>query len=401
MFKESDVAFSFETDILGAGAYIREPHDNPEIPGIFMTSAFNVEDLDALEARYATKGFCYNRYRNPNRATLCELVTYLEHGEQSISCSSGMGAISTALITLVKAGDHILADRVMYSETKEALEDILAKFGVETSFIDFTNLEEAKAAIRPNTTVFYMETVSNPLITVPDIRALADLAHANGAKMVVDNTFMTGYLFRPLDFGADVVVNSLTKFANGHSDTVCGAITGTKEFAMKCHHTQVLLGTQADPFSAWLTQRGIRTIALRVQRQSDNACALAAALEKSPYVKKVHHPSLESAPQHELAHKQFGNNYGGMLSIELEDNRQKMNKFMRSLHFAHYAMTLGGYRTSLAYPVLSSHGSLTEEERQAIGITHGLLRISCGIEDTQDLVKDFLDALEAAYGEDK
>lgn len=397
MFKETYKTFTFETDVLSKGAYTRYPVTNPEALPIFMTTAFNVEDLDDLQKRYNEKGFCYNRNRNPNRSCLIELMSYVEHGEDSICCSSGMAAISTAAVALTKAGDHILSDRTLYGESIEIFTKILGKYGVETTFVDFTNLDEVKANLKSNTKLLYTETVSNPMIAVPNLKAVADIAHANNAYFVVDNTFMTGALVRPLDLGADLVVNSLTKFANGHSDAVCGAVTGSKELVSKCYELQVLLGTQADPFSSWLVQRGIRTIELRIKRQAENAAALAHALEKSPYVIKVNHPSLENHPQHELAKQQFNGYYGGMLSIVLPEDRDKMNKFMKNLSFAHYAMTLGGYRTSLAYPVMSSHYDVPREERLKMGITDGLLRISCGIENTDDLVKDFMDALEKAY----
>ena len=397
MFKESDKTFNFGTDILSKGAYTRYPVTNPEALPIFLTTAFNVEDLEDLQKRYDEHGFCYNRNRNPNRSCLVELISYLENGEDSICCSSGMGAIFTAAVALTKKGDHILSDHTLYGESLEIFSKILAKYGVETTFIDFNNIDEIKANIRPNTTMFYTETVSNPMIAVPDLQKIAEIAHSHQAKLVVDNTFMTGALVTPLDLGADVVVNSLTKFANGHSDAVCGAVTSSKEIIAKCYELQVLIGSQADPFSSWLVQRGIRTLDLRIKRQAENATALAAALEKSPYVLKVHHPSLVSHPQHDIAKKEFGEYYGGMLSVEFPESQEKMNKFMRSLHFAHYAMTLGGYRTSLSYPPMSSHYDVPKEERLKMGITDGLLRISCGIENTDDLVADFLVAVEQAY----
>ena len=398
MFKESDKKFSFGTDILSKGAYTRYPVTNPEALPIFLTTAFNVEDLDDLQKRYDEKGFCYNRNRNPNRSCLIELMTYLEHGEDSICCSSGMGAISTAAIAMTKQGDHILSDRTLYGETLDIFTKILKKYGVETTFVDFMNLDEVKANIRPNTTMLYTETVSNPMIAVPDLKAVAEIAHANNAKFIVDNTFMTGALVKPLDLGADLVVNSLTKFANGHSDAVCGAVTGSKELVAKCYELQVLLGSQADPTSSWLVERGIRTLDLRIRRQSDNATALAAAMAKLPFVVKVHHPSLPDSPNHDVAVKEFGGKYfGGMLSIDFPDDRAKMNAFMRNLHFAHYAMTLGGYRTSLSYPPMSSHYEVPRDERLKMGITDGMLRISCGIENTEDLVNDFVQAAEKAY----
>lgn len=398
MFSEFDDNLDFETNILTAGAYFRMPTSNPEALPIHMSTAHNVEDLDDLQKRYDEKGFCYNRNRNPNRSALIELMNYVEGGEDSLGCSSGMAAISSAVIANTKAGDHVLSDKTLYGESIEIFTNILGKYGVETSFVDFANLDEVKANIKPNTAVLYTETVSNPLIAVPNIKAVSELAHANNAILIVDNTFMTGALVKPLKLGADLVVNSLTKFANGHSDAVCGAVTGSAELIKKVYSFQVLLGTQSDPFSSWLTMRGMRTLDLRIKKQSENAAALAAALEKSEYVLKVFHPSLESSPHHKVAVEQFGKYFGGMLSIELPEDREKMNKFMRSLKLCHYAMTLGGYRTTMAYPPMSSHSDMSKEERMAIGISDGLLRISVGIENTEDLVKDFENALKQAYG---
>ncbi|MCY7007807.1 PLP-dependent aspartate aminotransferase family protein [Fusobacterium simiae] len=398
MFKEFDETLSFETNILEAGAYFRLSTSNPEALPIHLTTAHNVEDLEDLQKRYDEKGFCYNRNRNPNRTALIELMNYVEGGEDSIGCSSGMAAISSSIIAHTKAGDHILSDKTLYGETLEIFTKILQKYGVETTFVDFTNIEEVKKNIKPNTVILYTETVSNPLIGVPNLKILADIAHSNNAIFIVDNTFMTGALVQPLKFGADIVVNSLTKFANGHSDVVCGAATGKSELIKKIYELQVLLGTQSDPFSSWLTMRGMRTLELRIKKQCENASALALELEKSPYVLKVNHPSLVGSPYHNLAHEQFGDYYGGMLSIELPEDLEKMNKFMKALKLAHYAMTLGGYRTSFAYPVMSSHSDMTRDERLAIGITDGLLRISVGIENTKDLINDFKNALEVAYG---
>ncbi|WP_158410914.1 PLP-dependent transferase [Fusobacterium animalis] len=398
MFKEFDETLSFETNILEAGAYFRLSTSNPEALPIHLTTAHNVEDLEDLQKRYDEKGFCYNRNRNPNRTALIELMNYVEVGEDSIGCSSGMAAISSSIIAHTKAGDHILSDKTLYGETLEIFTKILQKYGVETTFVDFTNIEEVKKNIKSNTVILYTETVSNPLIGVPNLKVLANIAHSNNAIFIVDNTFMTGALVQPLKFGADIVVNSLTKFANGHSDVVCGAATGKSELIKKIYELQVLLGTQSDPFSSWLTVRGMRTLELRIKKQCENASALALELEKSPYVLKVNHPSLVNNPYHNLAHEQFGDYYGGMLSIELPEDLKKINKFMRTLKLAHYAMTLGGYRTSFAYPVMSSHSDMTRDERLAIGITDGLLRISVGIENIKDLINDFKNALEVAYG---
>ena len=389
---------AFGTQILESGAYFEEPCDHPEALPIHLTTAHNVYDLDDLLARYKKKGHCYNRNSNPNRAALSRLMSTIEGGEASEGFNCGMAAIATAIIANCKAGDHILSDKTLYGETVEIFTDIVGKFGVETDFIDFTDLEQVKAGIKPNTAMLYTETVSNPLITVPDLRAIAQIAHAHNALLVVDNTFMTGALVRPLELGADLVVNSLTKFANGHSDALCGAATGRRELIEKLYHMQILMGTEAPVFDSWLTMRGIRTLELRIHKQSENAAAIAAALEKNPYVKRVFHPSLPSNPYHDIAAQETGGKYfGGMLTIELDENLEKMNRFIRSLRLVHYAMTLGGYRTTMSYPPFSSHDNLTPDERHAIGITDGMLRISVGIEDAQDLIHDFEQALEAAY----
>ena len=368
MFKETNQKFSFETEILRTGAYTHDPVTNPEAMPIYMTTAFNVEDLDDLEQRYAEHGFCYNRNRNANRTALAELVAQMEGGEAAIVSSSGMAAIYNSILASVKAGDHIIADQTLYGEA-------------------------VKAAFRPNTKLIYAETIANPMMTVVDVKGLADFAHQHGAQLVIDNTFMTAVGFKPLEYGADAVVISLTKFANGHSDAVCGALISNQSFIDKAYKFQVLIGSQADPFTSWLVARGLRTVYLRVSKQMENAQKLAELLAVSPHVEKVYYPGLATHGQFELAKKQFTHGFGGMISIILPENRQKMNQFMRKLNLAHYAMTLGGYRTTLSYPVLSSHYDMPEEERQKIGITHGMLRISVGIENTEDLLHDFKQAL--------
>lgn len=394
MFKKNRKEFSYETELLNQGAYIQLSASNPETAPIYLTTAYNVEDLDGLQERYDQKGFCYNRNRNPNRTALIELMTYLEKGESSVICSSGMAAISTAVLSMVKAGDHIVSDQTLYGETIDIFSKVLAGFGVSVTYVDFTNLDAVRAAIKKNTKVLYTETIANPMITVVDIDAAARLAHEQGAVLIVDNTFMTSVGIRPLEHGADLVVNSLTKFANGHSDAVCGSITGRKELIDQAYSLQVLIGSSADAFTSWLVQRGIRTMALRMEKQMANAQKLANVLEASPYVQKVNYPGLKSHPQHDLAARLFKHGYGGMLSIVLPDDKEKMNAFMRRLNLAHYAMTLGGYRTTLSHPIMSSHYDVPDEQRRKMGITFGLLRISAGIENGDDLVQDFLQALE-------
>jgi cystathionine beta-lyase/cystathionine gamma-synthase len=385
--------FNRETEIVHQGGKVKRLVAKPEVPPIFLTTAFNAEDLDDLKEVYG-KGFGYNRSLNPNRVALGELVTSLENGEDSIIASSGMAAITLSFLSNLTKGDHILSDMTLYGETIELLEDALENFGIETTFVDFRNIDSIKMAIKPNTKVLFAETISNPMISVVDIQAIAEIAHNSNAILIVDNTFATSYICKPLELGADICVNSLTKFANGHSDVVAGALTGSKESVKRAHNLQVLFGSTLGAFSSYLCQRGMRTMDLRVQRQNENASKLAAALEKNPNVLEVLHPSLESHPQHKLATRLFVNGYGGMLSFKMPDDKKKINTFMKNLKIARYAMTLGGFCTTMSHPVSSSHHSMPEDERLKLGITFGLMRVSVGIENADDLIEDFNQALK-------
>ncbi len=392
--KDHEKEFSRETEILYKGAKIKGKLVTPEVPPIYLTTAFSPEDLDEVESLYAVRGYTYIRTRNPNRNTLAELVTYLEGGEDSLIFSSGMGAISPTVLALLAQGDHILANSSLYGESLELFSQVLPRYGITADYVDFTDLAAVEQGIRPNTRMLYTETISNPVITVVDVEALAGLAHRHGATLVVDNTFTSPIAIRPLELGADVSINSLTKFANGHSDVIAGSITAAEPLWRKIYQLQMLLGATADPFSAWLCQRGMRTMELRVNKQMDNAAKLAHALEAHPAVLKVNHPSLASHPQHEIAKRIYKNGYGAMLSFAMPDDRAKINEFMRKLDIAHYAMTLGGFHTTLSHPVTSSHHSVPEAERLKMGITFGLMRVSVGIENPDDLIADFLQALD-------
>jgi cystathionine beta-lyase/cystathionine gamma-synthase len=380
------------TQIVHQGSAIHERASNPESLPIYLTTAFHPQDLDDLEDIYREKGYAYIRSRNPNRNALAELVNCLEKGERSIICNCGMAAISTLILSLVHSGDHILADQTLYGESIDLLEK-LDGFGIATTFVDMSDLTAVEQSIQGNTKILYTETISNPMIAVADIDSLADIAHQHGAKLVVDNTFATSLLIAPIDHGADVTINSLTKFANGHSDASAGSITSTNEIIEQAYRLQVLLGTTADPFDAWIVQRGMRTMDLRVRVQMDNATKVAAALQSHPAVSKVYHPSLPEHPQHELATKEFTNGYGAMLSFEIPEDRDKINAFLRHLNIVHYAMTLGGYRTTLQHPMTSSHYGFPQEELDKIGITFGLIRLSVGMENSDDIIHDLFDAL--------
>lgn len=399
MFSDLNEKYEFDTELLHNGAYIDpEKVHHPESMPIYLTTVFNAEDLDELLTIRQQKSFNYNRTRNPNRSALNDLMTKLEHGEASLCTTSGMAAISTALLTELKAGDHILVDKTLYGEVFDLFNQILEKYGVAYTVIDITNEQAVLQNLRDNTKILYTESASNPMTTVCDIRKMADIAHQHGAKLFVDNTFMTPYAFHPLDCGADVVINSLTKFCNGHCDVIAGSITGKAEFIEQCLASQWVLGDGLDGMGAYLCQRGLRTLSLRMEKAMGNATKLASALEKNPHVTAVFHPSLESHPNHAIAHQQFGDRYGAMLSFDIADGTvDRLNKFLHSLKFVHYAASLGGIRTTVSVPSHSSHRTVPKAMREECGITDSLIRISVGCEDIDDLIAEFNQALDACY----
>lgn len=369
--------------------------NKPEAFPLFCTTSFTMKSLEEVREAYASK-YTYVRTNNPDREALAEIITYLEGGEKSLIFSSGMGAITSTLMTFVSSGDHILCNSSIYGETFDVLKKLLPRFGVESTLVDFTSEEAIREAILPNTKIVYAEVMANPTMALTDIPMLANIAHEAGAMLIVDNTFTSPMSIQPLALGTDIVINSLTKFINGHSDAIAGSITSTEVIANKVQPISMLCGTPGDPFAAWMTIRGVQTIDLRLERQMSNATALAKALEDNPHVLKVNHPSLESFPQHELAIRLFVSNdrMAGIMSFVLPEDMGKIDAFMKRLKFAHYATTLGGIRTTLNHPVTSSHAHMPDEDRRRMGITPGMFRLSVGIENVADLIADFYQALE-------
>lgn len=388
--------FTEKTELLYEGERVEGMDLMPEALPLFATTAFNQPTLSDVRKVYDSKGFTYIRCKNPNREGLAEAVSQLEHGEATLILSAGMAAISTTLLHLLKAGDHVVCNADIYGETLNIMQDILPKFGISTTMVSFMDTESIRKAMRPNTKIVYTEVVSNPCIRLADIPAAAQIAHESGALLIVDNTFTSGVNIKPLDMGADIVINSMTKFMNGHSDAIGGSITSTREMIDAIDVDCRLFGTPGSPFESWMILRGMRTINLRVTKQAENAAKLAKALEDDPHVVQVNHPSLESHPQHELAKKLFkGDHMTGMLSFVVPEDMNKIDDFMKRLNFAHYAMTLGGFRSSLSHPVTSSHNHVPDDVRRAMGITPGMFRLSVGIEEAEDLIADFQQALKA------
>ena len=384
------------TGILSCGGHLDYPLGQPENPPICYSTAYYFEDLNAYDEINSerSKGYFYSRVQNPNRDCLADALNYLEGSENSLLFPSGMAAISTALMTFAHQGDHVLACREIYGETVDLLDGLLVNFGIEVTYVDFTDLEQVKAAIRPNTTVFYAEVVSNPLMHVVDIWAVSRLAKSRGIRFLVDNTFMTPIAIRPLDFGADVVIHSLTKFINGHSDVCAGAVLGSAETIKLILRTQMHLGCILDPNSSWMVLRSIRTLNLRMERAMRNAQFLAEQLEKDIHVRQVNYPGLSNHPQHELAKRIFSNGNGAILSFLVENNYEKVNQFVRSLNHIRYLGSLGGYSTTLTHPATSFRYEFSPEKLLEMVMEEGLIRISTGIEDPEDLWMELREGLK-------
>jgi len=392
----ADIKFSRGSELMYKGKAAKGQHYNkPAAFPLFSNTSFTMSSLKEVREAYASK-FTYVRTNNPNREALAEMVSFLENGEKSLIFSSGMGAITTTLMTILKPGDHIICNSFIYGETFDVMTKLMRKFGVESDLVSFDDLELVKKAVKPNTKLIYSEVLANPTLNIANIPALAEIAHANGAYLMIDNTFTTAVSIRPIEMGADIVINSMTKFMNGHSNAIAGSITASAEIIDAIHPVRMLCGTPGDPYAAWTVANNLQTVDLRVKKQMATAAKLAAALEKSPYVSKVNHPSLESFPQHELAIQLFESNetMTGMMSFIVPEDMEKIDQFMERLHLVHYATTLGGIHSNLNHPVTSSHSHMPDEDRRKMGITPGMFRLSVGIEDADDLIADFMQALE-------
>lgn len=382
------------TQILYEGSEIEGEGLFPESPPIYHSTAYIIEDMDDYDKAARGEKYYYSRTANPNRDLLSSTISFLEGAENTVICSSGMAAISTTLFTFAKQGDHIIVSKSIYGETIELMDRVLKPLGIEITYVDFTNLDQIKKSMKENTVAVYTEIIANPLITVVDIEKISKIAHDNKLIVIVDSTFTTPYVNKPLKHGADIVIQSLTKFYNGHSDVTAGSISASKEIINKIIQVQLLLGGCGDPNSSWMILRSIRTMDLRVKRQLENAEKLAEILSNHPSVKYVNYPSLKNHPQHELAKRIFEHGYGAMLSFRVEDNREKVNAFMHKLQLVKYLGTLGGYRTTIAHPATAFRLEFTQEELIEMGMDEGLIRISIGIEDIEDLIYDFSQALE-------
>lgn len=355
---------------------------------IYQTSVFAFEGLEDVEQYYAGEGeYLYTRNGNPNQSELSDAIATLEGASAGISASSGMGAIMAGLLAVLNPGDHVLASHEIYGGTYALLNKELSRFQIELECINLNELQTLSDHIRPTTKLFFMETITNPLLTVADMPFWIKQAKEHGLAVMIDNTFATPYLLQPISLGADLVVHSATKYIGGHSDVTSGVLVGKEEWIARAREIVVSYGASLSPFEAWLTSRGLKTLALRMERQCENASEVARYLQQNSAVGTVYYPSEESTSFF-ARQKQ-----GAMVSFTLADE-SKIYDFYRALQWIKFAPSLAGVETSVSHPVTTSHRAFTEEQRRATGITMGLVRLSVGIESAADII----DELERALG---
>lgn len=376
----------------------------PVATPIYSTVGYLYERMDDLDKVFGGKkeGFVYTRYENPTVAALEEAVASLEGGEGAQAYGSGMAAVHGALLAAgLRSGTHVVTTLDLYGATTTLLQKQVSEIGVRISLVDVTDLEAVETALaKAQYAILYVETISNPLMKVADVPSLAELAHRYGAQLIVDNTFASPYLFNPIAHGADYVVHSLTKYIGGHGDVTGGIVVTTAENRRKLNDLNRLLGAVLGPFEAWLALRGCKTLSLRMAQQCENGVRVAQWLASHPRITKVHYPGLPNHPQHDLACRLFGSRgFGGMLSFEIRDaKRDGIFRFVEALKLCLPATTLGDVYSLVLLPAVSSHRSLSPEQRAATGIAEGLVRLSVGIEDPDDIISDLEQALTTLSG---
>jgi methionine-gamma-lyase len=369
-------------------------HTSAISPPIWQTTTFSAETAeDFAEIAVATRpAEFYTRYGNPNHAMVEATLAALEGGESALVFGSGMGAIFAAMGCLLETGDHVVSQRNHYAGATTLMKEFLPRWGIEVTYVDQTNNSEFADAVRPNTKLIYVETPVNPLMQLTDLRFIVELAKDRGVTTICDNTFATPVNQRPLELGVDAVIHSATKYIGGHHDVTAGALVGSKDFVERVWRFALVAGAALSPFDGWLLLRGLRTLGLRVERHNRNGMALAKFLERHPKVAKVYYPGLESHPQHELAKSQMSG-FTGMLSVELRGGYAAADKLISSLKLATRAASLGGFETLVVHPASMWSLQLSRELRESTGINEGLVRISVGLEDEVDMLRDFEQAL--------
>lgn len=389
----SDKKSNIESKCVHAG--MKEYEYRPVVPPIYQTSTFKFETTSQGASLFKgeSEGYIYTRMLNPTIEAMEDAIADLEEGYKGLGCASGMAAINTVFTAMLNSGDHVVCSKTVYGPTTTLLRTIFYKFNVTSTFVNNSDLEQIKAAMKPNTKIVYLETPGNPTLEISDIEEVSKIAHAHNAKVVVDNTFMSPALQKPLTLGADVVLHSLTKFLNGHADVIGGIIV-VKDEETYLNFRKILnqLGGVIDPFNAFLVHRGIKTLAIRMERHTENAIKIAEFLEAHPEVKWVRYPGLKSHPQYEVGQKQH-KLPGGMITFELKGGMEAGEKVMNSVRFCQLAVSLGGVESLVQHPASMTHFSMGKEAREEAGITDGLVRLSVGIEKVDDIIEDLEQAL--------
>ena len=363
---------------------------------IYPASVFAFTDADEGAAIHNEEkdGYYYGRLGNPTQRALETAVAELENTDAALALASGMAAVSAAIFTLVKSGEHIVAPQSMYATTTNFLHHLKERFNIETTFVDATDAENYRAAIRPNTKLFWIETPTNPLVLITDIEAVASIAREHGIATVADNTFATPFNQRPCELGVDAVIHSATKYLGGHSDLTAGLLVGKSEVVEAARHgANKFYGGNIAPQVAWLVIRGIKTLALRMERHNSNAFAIANMLGDHPKVTGVYYPGLESHQNHEIAKRQMPGGYGGMIGLDL-GTVEAGKTFSNSVRLCTLATSLGGVETILQHSASMTHAAISREDRLKAGISDGLIRLSVGVEDVNDLIDDLTQALD-------
>ena len=365
---------------------------------IYQTSTFIFDSAEQGGRRFALEeaGYIYTRLGNPTTTVLENKIAVLEEGEAGVAMSSGMGAISSTLWTVLKAGDHIVTDKTLYGCTFALMNHGLTRFGVEVTFVDTSNLDEVKNAMKKNTRVVYLETPANPNLKIVDLEALSKIAHTNpNTLVIVDNTFATPYMQKPLKLGADIVVHSVTKYINGHGDVIAGLVVTNKELADQIRFVGLkdMTGAVLGPQDAYYIIRGMKTFEIRMERHCANAKKVVEFLNKHPKIEKVYYPGLETHPGYEIAKKQM-KDFGAMISFELKGGFEAGKTLLNNLKLFSLAVSLGDTETLIQHPASMTHSPYTKEEREAAGITDGLVRLSVGLENVEDIIADLEQGLE-------
>ncbi|HPX58812.1 MAG: trans-sulfuration enzyme family protein [Bacteroidales bacterium] len=383
----------FNTKLIHAGAF-EDEFGSATVP-IYQTSTFKFKNAQHGADCFSGKsdGYIYTRIGNPTIRAFERNIAELENGYDGIATSSGMGAVSSVYMALLGAGSHIVSSDAVYGPARGILEQDFSRFNVEASFVNTSNTENILKAIRPNTKVLYIETPANPTIDITDIKKCAEIAKKHGLLLVVDNTFSSPYLQKPLDLGADVVLHSITKFINGHADIVGGIIVTKEEKIYKqIRHSMVYLGCNMDPTQAFMALRGVKTLAIRMERSQENAMKVAEFLANHPKIAWIKYPGLTTHPQHELAKKQM-KGFGAVMSFGLKGGYKAGEKLMNNVHLALLAVSLGGVETLIQHPASMTHAAVSKENKLAAGITDDLVRFSVGIEDVNDIIEDLKNGL--------